>query len=184
MKRRPLVFIQGAGDMRAPDGSGKLAAYLIAALGDEYHVIAPAMPEPDNPRYGPWRDRIEQELRGIDEPVVLVGHSFGGSVLVKYLGEGTVEPPVAALFLVAAPFWGPGGWEYEEFELPAELASALEGSRVYLFHSRDDPEVPFDHLRLYGEKLPEATARPIPGSQHSFVDGLRELVDEIRSMTG
>jgi hypothetical protein len=42
--------------------------------------------------------------------------------------------------------------------------------------------VPFAHLSYYQEHLPTATSRPVDGSEHSFVDGLRTLVDDIESL--
>jgi predicted alpha/beta hydrolase family esterase len=129
--------------MHAPDGSGRLAGYLASALGARYQVIAPEMPDADNPRYRPWRDRLEQEIKAIDEDVIVVGHSFGGSVVLKYFAEGSLRTPVRGLFLVSVPDWGPGGWAYDEFAVPNDVSSRLPTSRVFLYHSREDPEVPF-----------------------------------------
>ena len=138
-------------------------------LGPDYRLIAPEMPDADNPHYQPWRDRIERELEAIDGKVIFVGHSFGGSVLLNYLAEGSYRKPVRGLFLVSVPNWGPDGWAYAEFAVPNDVGSRLPASRIFLYHSRDDPEVPFAHLAYYQDHLPTATARPIEGSEHSFV---------------
>ena len=182
MAPQPLVLVHAAGDPRQPEGSGQLTDYLGRELGSEYRVIAPTMPNPDEPRYRPWTDRIEQELADIEGGVILVGHSFGGSVLMKYLAEGSYRKSVRGIFLVSAPYWGPGGWEYDEYDLPDDFPAGLPPSRLFLYHSEDDPEVPFGHLSRYAEKLPNATSRPIPGSEHSFTSGLPQLVDDIRSL--
>jgi uncharacterized protein len=182
MRTQPVLFIQGAGSMHEPEGSGRLAAYLAHDLGKDYSVIAPEMPNADNPDYQSWRDRIDQDLGAIDDEVILVGHSFGGSVLLKYLAEGSYPRPVRGLFLVSVPNWGPDGWAYDEFAAPEDVASRLSVSTIFLYHSRDDPEVPFEHLAYYQEHLPTATARPIDGSEHSFVAGLPSLVDDIKSL--
>lgn len=183
MGRQPLLFIQGAGDMREPEGSGQLADYLDRELGSQFRVIAPEMPDPENPRYRPWRDRIEQELTAIEGAILLVGHSFGASVLLKYLAEGSVKHPITGLFLVSVPDWGPQGWAVEEYALPSDFgASTVPATKIFLYHSLHDPEVPFEHLRHYERMLPNAVSRPIRGSQHSFVDGLPELVEDIRGL--
>jgi predicted alpha/beta hydrolase family esterase len=179
---QPVLFIQGAGNMFQPEGSGRLAAYLARELGDAYRVIAPEMPDADHPHYQPWRDRIEHELEAIDQDVILVGHSFGGSVLLKYLAEGSYSKPVRGLFLASVPNWGPDGWAYAEYAVPEDIGSRLPASKIFLYHSRDDSEVPFGHLSYYGEHLPTATVRPIEGSAHSFVEGLPALVDDIRNL--
>jgi hypothetical protein len=179
---QPVLFIQGAGGMHQPEGSGRLAAYLARELGTGYRVIAPEMPDADNPRYQPWRDRIERELEAINEAVILVGHSFGGSVLLKYLAQGSYQRPIRGLFLLSVPNWGPDGWAYDEFTVPDDVGSRLPGSKIFLYHSRDDPEVPFAHLGYYEERLPTAKARPIDGSEHSFLQGLPTLVDDIKNL--
>lgn len=182
MDTQPVLFIQGAGSMHEPEGSGRLAAYLASELSAGYRVMAPEMPNADDPHYQPWRDRIDQELETIDKEVILVGHSFGGSVLLKYLAEGSYRKPLRGLFLVSVPNWGPDGWAYDEYAVPDDVGSRLPPLKIFLYHSRDDPEVPFAHLAYYQEKLPTATARPIDGSEHSFVEGLPTLVDDIKSL--
>jgi hypothetical protein len=42
--------------------------------------------------------------------------------------------------------------------------------------------VPFAHLAYYQDHLPTATARPIDGSEHSFVQGLPTLIDDIKTL--
>jgi predicted alpha/beta hydrolase family esterase len=182
MTKHPVLFIQGAGDMWAPEGSGVFAKYLEKALGAGFDVIAPEMPDADSePHYLPWRDRIDAELRAIDEPVILVGHSFGGSVLLKYLAEGPPPVSITGFFLVSVPWWGPEGWAYDEYALPDDFASRLPEIPPFLYHSREDPHVPFAHLALYEERLPNATSRSIDGSQHSFTD-LPVLISDIRQL--
>jgi predicted alpha/beta hydrolase family esterase len=182
MTPHAILAVHAAGDPHQPEGSGLLFDWLGRQLGSDYRVLAPTMPEPDEPHYRPWRDRIEQELATIQGTVILFGHSFGGSVLVKYLAGGSVPVAVHGLFLASVPYWGPGGWEYEEYDLPDEFADRLPPTPIFLYHSRDDPEVPFAHLGLYAAKLPKATVRPIDGADHSFTRGLPQLVTDIRSM--
>jgi uncharacterized protein len=98
--RQPVLFHSGRREHAPARGCGRLAAYLALELTG-YRVIAPEMPDADNPQYQPWRDRIEQELEAIDGKVILVRHWFGGSVLLKYLAEGSYRKPVRGLFLAS-----------------------------------------------------------------------------------
>jgi predicted alpha/beta hydrolase family esterase len=180
---KSVLFVQGAGDMHDPQGSIALVRYLGRELGDGYRVVAPEMPDAVNPRYEPWREAIERELAALDDPVLVVGHSLGGSVLLKLLAEGRVDRPMGGLFLASVPWWGPDGWDYDEFAVPDDVGSRLPAVPIFLYHSEDDPEVPFEHVRLHADRLPGATVRPIRGSQHSFLDGLPELVADIRGQS-
>ena len=55
----------------------------------------PTCPSFDDPDYRSWRDAIERQLSELGDDL-LVGHSFGGSVLLKYLPRGRItsrSPP-------------------------------------------------------------------------------------------
>lgn len=84
-----VVLVHGAfADPTSWDG---VAADLRA---DGYRVVVP-----DNPLRGPASDAaaIERVLDGIDGPIVLVGHSYGGAVVTN-----VADPDVTALVYVAA----------------------------------------------------------------------------------
>ena len=180
--RKHILFIQGAGNKHAPLGSGKLIAYLQEQLGNNYEVLAPDMPDPEHPTYQAWRDQIEQELGKLDADVLLIGHSLGGSMLLKYLAEGTYQKPIAGMFLVAVPYWGKRDWELE-YAVPDDFASHLPPIRhLFLYHSRADEAVPFASLRRYQEHLPQATVRVLDGKEHSFTEGLPLLAQDIKGL--
>ena len=180
--KKQVLFVHGGGQ-GAYEEDEKLAASLRDALGPAYDVRYPKMPDADSPGYGAWRDRIGRELATLDGEVVLVGHSLGASVLLKYLSEGNVEKPLAGVFLVAPPYWGVEDWEVDEYALHEDFASKLpEGLPVFFYHSRDDESVPFAHLALYGEKLPWATVREFDGRGHQFGDDLSEVARDIEGL--
>jgi len=179
MPRYTVLFIPGAGEPRHAQGSGHLAHYLARELGGDFGVVAPAMPQPEDPDYEVWREEIERQLADAERQVLLVGHSFGASVLVKYLAEGSRDLPVSALFLVATPFWGS---DFPDYALPDDFGAQLSDIPTFLYHSRNDPEIPVAHLYRYQEHLPPATSRLIDGSEHSFTDGLPQLVRDIQAV--
>jgi len=87
-------------------------------------------------------------------------------MLLKYLAETACRPPLAGLFLVATPFWGS---DFPEFALPPDFGARLRDlSSVYLYHSRDDAEVPLEHLERYRHALPQAVTRVLDGRGHEF----------------
>jgi predicted alpha/beta hydrolase family esterase len=177
---RSVLVIHGAGEPRRWGRKIYWEPMLGNTLGPDYAVRAPRMPEPTEPQYETW-GRYIAELIGSTTSPVLVGHSFGASVLLKYLAEASPRPFFAGLFLVATPFWGP---DFPEFALPRDFAVRLRDVRpLYLYHSRDDPEVPFEHLDRYCRALPHAIARALDGRGHEFDQPqFPELVADIRSL--
>lgn len=84
-----IVLVHGAfADTTSWDG---VAAALRA---DGHRVVVP-----ENPLRGPAADAaaVERALAGIDGPIVLVGHSYGGAVI-----SNVADPDVGALVYIAA----------------------------------------------------------------------------------
>ena len=179
--KKQVLFIQGAGE-GAYGEDEKLAASLRDLLGSEYHVRYPKMPEEEDQGYEAWKARISQELAAFNA-VILVGHSVGTSMLLKYLSEENVENSILGIFLIAAPYWGAGGWQMDEFKLDEDRASKLlEAIPVFFYHSREDDIVPFEHLAMHVEKFPQATIRKFEGRGHQFNNDLSEIAADIRRL--
>jgi uncharacterized protein len=180
---RQVLFIHGGGQ-GAYEEDRKLAENLRDVLGAAYDDVRyPTMPDADHPEYEAWKNQIAKELTALDGEVLLVGHSLGGSILLKYLSEENVERPVAGVFLIAPPYWGAEDWQVSEYELQANFASKLpQELPVFFYHSRDDEVVPFAHLALYTEKLPRATIREFDGHGHQFNNDLSEVARDIKRL--
>lgn len=176
--RQTVLVIHGAGEPRRRGGRVYWEPLLGNTLGPDYRVRAPRMPRPNDPQYQPWARRIAALITGTTSPI-LIGHSFGASVLLKYLSETLPQPTLAGLFLVATPFWGP---DFPDFALPPDFGVRLRDvSPLYLYHSRDDPEVPFEHLERYSRALPHATVRALEGRGHEFNQrAFPELAEDIQ----
>ena len=177
---RSVLVIHGAGEPRRRRGKVYWEPLLGDALRRGYRVLAPRMPRPEQPQYWTWARRIDELIGGIRSPI-LVGHWFGASVLLKYLAESVRRPALAGLFLVATPWWGP---ELPEFALPPDVGARLRDlSPIYLYHSRDDAEIPVEHLARYRRALPHATVRVLEGRGHEFAQAqFPELVADIRGL--
>ena len=180
--KKQVLFIQGAGE-GAYEEDEKLVKSLREMLGPEYNVQHPKMPEEEDQGYEVWKTRISKELDALDDWGILVGHSLGSSMLLKYLSEENIESSIAGIFLIAAPYWGTGGWQMDEFTLDEGHASKLlKAVPVYFYHSRDDDTVPFTHLALHREKFPHAIVREFDGRGHQFNNDLSEVAADIQSL--
>ncbi len=176
-----VLFIHGAGE-GAFEEDGLLVASLHNALGPAYDVRYPKMPEEDSATYADWKALIERALATLDNQIILVGHSVGASVLLKYLSEEHLDKPIIALFLLATPYWSADEfWTWDEARLPENVAARLSSiPQISLCHSRDDKVVPFAHLALYAAKLPQATIREFDGRGHQFGNDLTDVAEDIR----
>jgi len=180
--KKQVLFIQGAGE-GAYEEDKKLAASLQDALGTEYHVLYPQMPNEESPEDKAWMTQISKELAALDGKVIVVGHSAGGAVLLKYLLKENVAKPIAGIFLISIPHWGPEDDEAGEYTLQEGFASQLpKRVPIFLYHSRDDEWVPFTHLAMFAEKIPQATMREFDRRGHQFNNDLSEIAEDITSL--
>ncbi|WPU93436.1 alpha/beta fold hydrolase [Mucilaginibacter sabulilitoris] len=184
--KRKIFFAHSAGEQ---DGKGKgsfdLVAHLRAALGEDYEVLFPVVNEPDSPAYHHWKTMLDHEFSKTHEPVILVGHSLGGSVLLKYLSEEQTNLHIEGMFLVATPQWNKDGWDMSEWAVKKDFTKRLPPVREYYFyHCLEDPIVSIEHLLFYRKVFKNAIFRELPCKDHGFSNGLKELADDIRLTTG
>ncbi len=179
--KKMVLFIQGGGE-GAYEADGKLVASLRDALGAEYRVHYPQMPGEKDPEYEFFKAQISKELASLDGPLILVGHSLGGTVLLRYLTEVTVQKTIDGIFLVAAPYWGAEDW-LDEHNLSKNLAAhSPDSPTIFFYHSRDDEVVPFAHLAMYAEKFPQANIREFDGRGHQFKNDMSEIAADIADL--
>lgn len=175
----PVLFIQGGAE-GAYRADAELAERLGRALGTEYVVHYPEMPNEDDPDYFAWKERILSELRTLGAGTALVGHSIGASVIIKLLTEAA--PSLAGVFLIATPFWHDDKvWRWPEATLPPDAASRLPPALpLFFYHGTADEVVPFAHLDRYARMLPRAIVRPLPGRNHQVEGDLSDIAADLR----
>lgn len=179
--KKQILFIQGAGQ-GAYEEDEKLVASLQDEVDTEYEVRYPRMPNDDGSGYEAWKTQISKELSAMNGEVILVGHSFGASLLLKYLAEEKIRQPIAGVFLIATPYWGTKDWQ-KEYALEENFAVRLPKELpIVFYHSRDDDTVPFAHLALYQEKLPRANFHEFDGRGHQFSNDLSEVARDIKNL--
>ncbi len=171
MMKKQVLFIQGGG-AGAYAIDEKLVISLQHALGAEYDVVYPHMPDEDDPQYEGWAAQISEEQAALGDRAIIVAHSVGGAVLLRHLSEAKIDKPIAGIFIIAAPYWGAEDWQAG---LPAGLP-------VFLYHSRDDRVVPFAHLAQFAGKFPQATIREFDGRGHQFNNDLSEVAEDIKEL--
>jgi predicted alpha/beta hydrolase family esterase len=177
-----ILFIHGAGK-GAFEEDALLAESLQRELGTNYLVRYPQMINEDSPEYFDWEPQITGEIASLSGNLILVGHSVGGSVLLKYVMENRDRLSVAGLFMIATPFWGADEfWKWDEVLLPDDVEGKLNGLPVFIYHNRHDEVVPFNHLQLYAAKLPNAFIREVQHRGHQLDNNLSAVATDIKQL--
>lgn len=182
MKIKEILFIQGAGD-DGYEADKLLAASLEENLGEGYRIYYPKMRADETlPAFG-WITQIREAVGSTGGDLILVGHSFGASMILKCLSENPAGKAIEGIFLVAAPFWdGKEEWQ-KSLTLKGDFAHRLPGeAAVFFYHCRDDEEVPLSHLDQYKQRLTRATFRVIERGGHLFNNDLSLVAKDIKSL--
>ena len=96
--KKQVLFIQGGGE-GAHQEDKILAENLRDVLGTAFDVRYPKMPDEASPDSGAWKVTIARELAALDGDVVLVGHSVGAFVLLKYFPKGFQCSSITAVMM-------------------------------------------------------------------------------------
>ena len=177
-----VLFIQGGGDGGFEEDA-KLVDSLQTVLGAAYEVHYPRILSNEAlPDFG-WLQQIGQEIMVMDNEVILVGHSLGASMLLKYLSENQSMKKISGIFLIATPFWsGDENW-VQGLKLREDFADKLPIKvPVFLYHCHDDQEIPFEHLSHYRQKIPDAVIREIESGGHQLNNDLSVVAKDIKSL--
>jgi pimeloyl-ACP methyl ester carboxylesterase len=181
--KRQLLFVQGGGKGVHDGWDNKLVESLRRELGQDYEIHYPRMPGEDEPRHAAWKATLERSFRTLRDGAILVGHSVGGTILAKVLAEQPSARKFGAIFLIAAPFAGDGGWSADDLRLPPDLGARLpEGVPVHLFHGLEDDVAPPAHSELYARAVPQAHVHRLPGRDHQLNNDLKEVAAAISSL--
>lgn len=180
---RQLLFVQGGGDGVHDEWDGKLVGSLSRALGPDYEVRYPRMPDEADPDFAAWSGVLRDELARLEDGAIVVGHSVGGTILIDTLAGQPPGLALGAIFLLAAPFVGEGGWPSEEGRSQEGIGEKLPaGVPIFLYHGLADTEVPPMHAGLYARAIPHAQLCRLPGRDHQLNDDLREIAAAIKAL--
>ena len=126
----------------------------------------------------------EASIAGLDDGAIVIGHSLGGTILINALVETPPNWKLAGIFLIAAPFVGPGGWPSEGIKPTANLGARLpQKTPIYLYHGSEDDTAPLAHVDLYERAIPGAIVHRLRGRNHQLNDDLAEVAAGVRVLT-
>ena len=147
-----------------------------------YEVYAPIMPSKNNAKYIEWKIWFEKLIPFLNENVILIGHSLGGTFLGKYLSENKLPINIKQLHLVAAVY------DYEDnieqladFKIQEFPKNFFENNieNIHIYHSTDDTIVPFSESKKYHEHLPKSQLHVFSNRFHFLDETFPELFENI-----
>jgi predicted alpha/beta hydrolase family esterase len=181
--KRQVLFVQGGGERAHDDWDSKLVESLRAALGPNYTIRYPRMPNEADPSYATWKATLEKEFATLNNGAILVGHSLGGTILIHTLAERLAERAFGATILIAAPFVGEGGWQSDDWQPQRELGGKLPGGvPIYFYHGLADDTAPPSHVELYAHAIPQAHICRMQGRDHQLNNDLTDIAVMIKSL--
>lgn len=179
------MFIHGAGDPTADDGSFRLLDRLRPTVEQQgAKCFAPTLPQPESPDAKTWCAAITEEIIKLEAGSTLLAHSVGGSCALAALASQPGLGKISYLILVATPHWGRDpNWSARSFVLEPEYAERLQHiDSIHLVYSSDDEVVPISHMSFYSEEIPQAKRHALSGVGHIFAEGdispLENLVED------
>jgi len=165
-------------------GSEKRWKHHLAERISPVEVLAPTMPNKYNAKYVEWKLWFEKVIPFIKDDVVLVGHSLGGLFLTKYLSENELPHRITATLIVAAPHSRyDSDYSLADFVFPESTQLLMEqGGSITLYHSTDDPIVPFIALEKYKKALPTANVKTFEDRGHFMQEEFPEITEDILAL--
>ncbi|MCD8540718.1 MAG: alpha/beta hydrolase, partial [Leadbetterella sp.] len=158
---KQVLFIQGGGN-GGYEADAALVASLQTELGNDYEVHYPQMlPDETIEDFAPyWLKQMDREISAAKGELILVGHSLGASMLLKYLSEYKIKKNIAGVFLIAPPFWSGNQDWVQPLKLQDDFADKLpKDIPAFFYQCKDDDVVPHKHFITYQKYLPRATFR-------------------------
>ena len=149
----------------------------IAQQAVDCDVLLPTMPNGFNAVYDEWVIYFEKILPMLTDGVTLVGHSLGGMFLAKYFHTHRLEEKVHRIVLVAARY---GGDENGSFVVASAKGVENSAREVHLFHSEDDPLVPYADMAKFKHDIPSAIVHSFKSRGHFIDSTFPEMLELIR----
>ncbi|HSX47914.1 MAG TPA: alpha/beta fold hydrolase [Candidatus Nanoarchaeia archaeon] len=172
---KPRVFIAHGW---ADDPTQGWIAWLVKQLqANDIEVVAPAFPNPEKPSVEIWTNQLAGLICEADEQTVLVGHSLGVFLILRYLSEPGAQ--VAGAVLVA------GGLPTHRPELLKELnfeSVIKRAAKRICIYSDDDRVVPPERSLELAKAINAETVLDSGKRHFSGLRGCNELPSALNAV--
>jgi uncharacterized protein len=148
--------------------NGGWRSYLMRELEkQDVYACALSMPSPEAPKLIEWLEEIKRHVdRNQNDDMYLVGHSLGGTAILRYLEKYT-SPNLKGVVIVSAPCHQNANEKIRDF-LSADFDWSIMKKkipRVIVIHGDNDPLVPVSDAEETTKEL-GGTSILIPNGKH------------------
>ncbi len=149
-----------------------------------YAVVAPALPDADTPRIETWLPFLQETITSVPEDTIIVGHSIGGALALRYaeaLPEGSV---LAKVVLVASVVDEIINFSSEKekriaapwLETPIDAEKVRRSAKeIIAFFSDNDEFIPLSSEKVMREKFGARTI--IEHAMGHYFDDTRSFIE-------
>ncbi len=160
--------------------------WLVRELRAQGHeVIVPELPNPEAPDPDEWTKVMLDAARTLSDQDILIGHSLGGALALRFLEAAEARTVPKACVLTSSP------WLITDERFRGFFLSELDhdvlmwrASRFAVIHAKNDPVIPYRHGEKYAEVFHAKLFLPEDGGhfneQESYPIILNVLEDLIR----
>lgn len=142
--------------------------WIAEQLTGDADVLLPSMPNDLNAQYDEWAVYFNKLRQLFTDDVRLVGHSLGAMFLTKYLHDHPLDKPVRQLILIAGGYDDDSNEELGSFQVSSATGLDTSATEIHLFHSQDDPVVPYTELAKYQNDIPSAITHTFSNRGHFY----------------
>jgi predicted alpha/beta hydrolase family esterase len=161
--------------------------WLEWGLSERFDSFTPVMPNKDFADYNAWKIWFERLFPFIKKSkkikIILVGNSLGSLFLLKYLSENRFPKHIDQIHLVCPVIDNSGliGEYVGNFKLDLRKMGNIERQTDHLsiYHSRDDPLVPFNHSARLMKHFEMARLFEFEDRKHFSQPAFMELLQNI-----
>lgn len=155
--------------------------WLKRELEKEGHeVIIPTLPNPDEPDRDVWIQTLLDAVGTLDKNDVIVGHSLGAAVALRFLEAAPARTTPHACILISPP-WMIQDERFRGFfltELDFEVIM-WRASKFVVIHAKNDKVIPVAHGERYKNVFHARVLTPETG-EHFQAEEYPILIDTIR----
>lgn len=146
----------------------------------DFDVIYASMPNSENAVYDEWKIYFEKLLTFLEDDIQIIGHSLGAMFLAKYLNEHPFKKPIRRLLLVAGGYDDEVNEDLGSFKITSVKNLPASADEIHLFHSKDDPIVPFAELAKFQVDLPDAIVHIFENYGHFVCTEFPEMLELLK----